>query len=575
MKINLRNILETNDYNNYIKNLYLNIFLSIFEFLSVLSIPLFITALIKPEFFYTNLAHFPIISLLQNLQFSKLVIFLSIFIILIFLIKNLLILLFISLEQKCIKNAKVKLLNRLYNFYVNAPYILHLDRNPETLSRIISRDINYLAIYMSSISALLRDTIALIVVFLILFFTSPKITSITLLFFITTSFFYNKKIKPIIKSRSQKNIVNEKKLIQIINETFFGIRDLKTMSKEKDVIRTFNQNQEEVARNTYIFEILQKVPKIAFETIIVTLLSIITLLFVNLNQNYSEALPKICLFAVCAFRFIPAFNSLILSRTYLRISMPYLTSLNREINFEKNYDYSSFNKNLDEKNFYTNKNNKIVSLQKINFTYPSNGKTSLKNISFDIDKSCTLGITGATGAGKSTLFYIMLGLIRPDSGIVFHYEKNIFNNLELWRKKIGYISQNIFLLDASIKSNITFDFMKQKVDEKRLQMAVEYSGLSLKIKNLEEGLETFVGNNGVKLSGGERQRVAIARAIYRDPEIFFMDEATSALDSKTEEKIIQNLQNNFRSKTKILIAHRETSLKKCDDIKTLENGTIK
>tara|TARA_Y100000294_G_scaffold66671_1_gene63129 strand:- start:36 stop:545 length:510 start_codon:yes stop_codon:yes gene_type:complete len=169
----------------------------------------------------------------------------------------------------------------------------------------------------------------------------------------------------------------------------------------------------------------------------------------------------------------------------------------------------------------------------------------------------------------------MLGLVKPDLGTVFNYQKDIFLNLNEWKKKIGYISQNIFLMDGSIKKNITFSFIESSFDEKKFEKAINLSELKPKIDQLNKGVDTVVGTNGMRLSGGERQRIAIARAIYKDPEIFFMDEATNALDDNTENKIIENLKNNFKNKTRVLIAHRKTSLDKCDEVKTLQNGIIK
>ena len=168
----------------------------------------------------------------------------------------------------------------------------------------------------------------------------------------------------------------------------------------------------------------------------------------------------------------------------------------------------------------------------------------------------------------------MLGLLPPKTGNVFHKGKNIHAEIKNWRNQIGYIAQNIYLLDSTIEKNITFDFLDEKIDKERLKFAIKMASLDEKISELPMGLKTEVRNDGLRLSGGEKQRIALARAIYKNPNIYFMDESTSALDSNTEKKIINNMKENFSSKTIILIAHRKTTIEACDKIINLKNGNI-
>ena len=570
---NLQNILEEKDYLKFKFIFFFNSVLSVFEFVSVISIPIFISILIEPNIFLSKVKNFEILNFLDELSNFDLLVYFSIFIILVFFLKNVALVFFIITEQNQIKRVKTKILQKLFNFYVNAPYLIHLKRSPEVFSRIISYEMNNLDLHMSSLCKLFRDIIALLVIFFVLLYASPLITTLTLLFFILIAFSYSYKIKPIVNSKSKLNLFIQKKLFQVSNETFFGIRDLKTMSKEKDVSKIFEAHQKELANNIFVFKIVESLPKIIFEIIAVVFVLLVTLIL-SINQNYIEILPKISLFAVCAFRFIPALNSIITSRTYLRIAKPYIQSIEKEIQIEKNFMKDNKKNEINKTINLSSKKDKIINLREINFSYPEEKKTSLKDINIEIDKGSTVGITGATGAGKSTLFYIMLGLIRPDKGAVFNYEKNIFNDLKSWREKIGYISQNIFLIDDTIKKNITFNFSGQDIDEEKFEKALHYSEIAKKISELDQGEDTIIGTNGIRLSGGERQRIAIARAIYRDPEIYFMDEATSALDDMTEKKIIDNFNENFKSKTKIIIAHRHTSLESCDSVKKLQKGTI-
>ena len=201
-------------------------------------------------------------------------------------------------------------------------------------------------------------------------------------------------------------------------------------------------------------------------------------------------------------------------------------------------------------------------------------KEILKGVSMSINPGEIHVIMGPNGSGKSTLFHLMLGLIRPKEGDIFYNRESIFNNLNKWREKIGHVSQNVFLLNSSIKNNITFNFLEEAVDSKKLETAINIAQLKKKITSLPNGIDTNVGSGGLKLSGGERQRIALARALYRDPEIYFMDESTNALDVNTEKLILEAIKKDVNDKTVILIAHRKTTLDKCDEVLTLKDGSF-
>jgi ABC-type bacteriocin/lantibiotic exporter with double-glycine peptidase domain len=213
-------------------------------------------------------------------------------------------------------------------------------------------------------------------------------------------------------------------------------------------------------------------------------------------------------------------------------------------------------------------------INNICFSYLDSKIASIQNLSLNINEGDIVGITGPTGSGKSTLFHLMLGLLIPNSGNIFYKKKSIYNDLSSWRRELAYVSQNIYLLDSTIKRNITFNFFNEKIDEKKLDKAIKIAELQETIMSLPYGLESKVGSDGLRLSGGEKQRIAIARAIYMDPNIIFMDESTSALDFDTESKIMKNLKEYFNKKTIVLIAHRKTTIDKCDKVWSLKNGQL-
>ena len=198
----------------------------------------------------------------------------------------------------------------------------------------------------------------------------------------------------------------------------------------------------------------------------------------------------------------------------------------------------------------------------------------LNNASLFVKKGQTVGIIGKTGSGKSTLMQILIGLLKPDSGNVFFEDKNISEDLKGWQQKISYVSQSIFLFDETLRTNITFENEITKIDQENLEKAIEVAELKNKILSLPKGLDENVGTDGIKLSGGEKQRIALARAIYKNKLIIFLDEFTSALDIDTENKIISNLNNSFKDRTLIIIAHRKNIIEKCDVVWELKDGIL-
>jgi ABC-type multidrug transport system fused ATPase/permease subunit len=282
------------------------------------------------------------------------------------------------------------------------------------------------------------------------------------------------------------------------------------------------------------------------------------------------------LLVVGIIRFIPAFNAITLGSYYLKIFSPSIESISKELLEMENNDEKNKIEILSKNNNYPNfaDNNSFLIINNICFSYLDNKIASIQNLSLNINEGNVVGITGPTGSGKSTLFHLMLGLLIPNSGNIFYKKKSIYNDLSSWRREIAYVSQNIYLLDSTIKRNIAFNFFNEKIDDKKLDKAIKIAELEETIMSLPYGLESKVGSDGLRLSGGEKQRVAIARAIYMDPNIIFMDESTSALDTNTESKIMKNLKEYFNKKTIVLIAHRKTTIDKCDKVWSLKDGQL-
>ena len=571
----LSTILSAKELRKFKLILALNFLMFILETLSIISIPLFASTLIDPTLVLNKISFYFPESYFLYLDASNILYISSGFVIISFLLKNLFLLFLLYFQGHFSKDIKISISGKLFNYYVYLPYLEHVEKDPSTLARNITNETQLLNSYLMELAVFIRESSAVLVIFLILIGIQPFITLLVCFLFSLIGLLYLKLVKPFVKNRAEQNQLLSKNIFQIIYETFGSIKDLKILMKEAKIINYFDKDIKIFEKNNFYFSVIARLPKILLELIAVITITVITLIFFNFNQDYSKFFPMLSLLVICVFRFIPAFNSITVSRYYMRLTTPSLNLLSKEIKIidqflDKNLNYSEKNENninkLDKFNYFDIKN--------LSFSYSNNKIVQLNNINMSLKKGSMIGITGKTGSGKSTLFHLMLGLIKPKEGDIFYNGESIFNNLNKWRKKIGYVSQNVFLLNSSIKNNVTFNFLEEAVDSKKLETAINIAQLKKKITSLPNGIDTNVGSGGLKLSGGERQRIALARALYKDPEIYFMDESTSSLDANTEKLILEAIKKDVNDKTVILIAHRKTTLDKCDEVLTLKDGSF-
>tara|TARA_B100000795_G_C22676372_1_gene389939 strand:- start:40 stop:936 length:897 start_codon:yes stop_codon:yes gene_type:complete len=283
------------------------------------------------------------------------------------------------------------------------------------------------------------------------------------------------------------------------------------------------------------------------------------------NTGLVDVLPSLALFGAAAFRILPSINRILNSSQLLRFSIPNISRLYNEFQI-------IIPKNTNSKSSKKIKFKKQISLKNVTFTYPESNKKILDNCSLNVYAGECLGIIGASGAGKSTLVDNILGLFIPNSGKITVDGQDIQNNMRSWQDQIGYVSQNLFLMDTTITSNVAFGIPPEKINIKSVKKALKMAQLDEFVSLLPDGMDTVLGERGVKLSGGQRQRIGIARALYHNPSVIILDEATNALDSKTEIEVMKSVLSLKGSKTIIMIAHRLSTLKKCDRIFRVSAG---
>lgn len=558
--------------------LLLNSVMFILEGVSLISIPIFASILIDSSYIFDKFEILKNNSYLAVLEHNQLIILFGSIVIISFVVKNVFLIFLTIFQGNFQRKIKSNIAEKLFRYYINMPYLLHLDKNPAYLSRYVSTEIANLNTYLVNFILHFRELITIFVILILLIFSSPGFILLIFFVFGLIGLLFLKIIKSFINLRAKKNIKLGKNLTETIYETFGSIKDIKVQMKENKVIDYFKKDFHQLENNNYYFFIIEKLPKIILEFLAISILVLISVFFINkVNNDITEILPVLSLILVSIFRFLPAFNAVTVSRYYMRLTKPSVEIIVDEIN-KSSIITESQNFSDNEKNYDLDKN-RYLEVKDLSFSYDNKSSRPLKNINFEIKKGEFIGITGKTGSGKSTLFLMLMGLLKPEGGVVSHYGQNINKDIRIWKKKLGYVSQNIFLLNGSLKKNILLNFDNsddEKCNYEILNQCIEIAELKPKIDSLQYGLDTYIGINGSKLSGGEKQRLAIARVLYRDPEIILMDESTNALDEKTEDKILNNLRSEtLNKKTILIISHRKNTLNKCDKVLNLDLGEIK
>jgi len=570
----IRITLSEKKFNKYRIFLLINLFNFFLEFISLSSIPIFVASIASPDLLI-NKIDFINEKFNYNFKFdSYLIQYSAALVCFTFYLKNLFLGITIFFENKFYKVVKEDLKKSFFDYYVKMPYLEHTNINPAEMVRNTLIDIDGAVAYMENINTMLRGLMALIVILFLMVIVNKINAFIIFIFFLLLLLIYLRKIKPKIRFWASRNQKISKTLIKILYETFGSIKDIKILSKEDEVNSRFSERIHEYEKNNFFTQLTKKLPRIILEIITITILVLISLIYLMFTNDIKNLFSLLSVYAVLAVRFIPAFNSVVAGYGYLRIHLPRLENVANEVKkikdskiFKaKEIEYKSFNKNFEKDYLY---------IDNISFTYPNGKLKSLNNISFSIPQGTIVGISGPTGSGKTTLFHSLLGLVYPQKGNIFFKGKSIFKNINDWRKETGHISQNIFLLDDSIRKNISFDLIGNQENKENLEQVIEIAQLKDKVSQLSNGIDTKVGVDGLQLSGGERQRVAIARTLYKNPNIIFMDESTSALDEKTEELILSKLIETYKGKTIIIVTHRMKTLKYCDKTYTLHKGILK
>ena len=459
---------------------------------------------------------------------------------------------------------------RLVAGFLNQPYSWFLNRHSADLGKTILSEVSLVISHgiKPIMNLITYSTITLMLVTLLVL-VDPKLSIIVgLTLGIAYSIIY-KFTRSFLKRIGEERMRANEERFKIITEAFGAAKEIKVSNLEQIYTQRFSKPAKTAARHAASAQLISNLPKYALEAIAFGGMVLMVLYLISRSGTLVEALPIISLYAFAGYRLMPAIQQIYVSISQLRYIGSSLDSLYDDLK-----DMKKFNDN-SENNFFPLK--KEIKLNNVNFNYPNSQRTTLKNINLIIPSRATVGLVGSTGSGKTTLVDIILGLFVPNSGNLLVDGQIITkNNIRSWQKSIGYVPQQIFLADDTVAANIAFGKEKKEINQKDVELASKVANLHEFVdKELPQSYNTTIGERGVRLSGGQRQRIGIARALYHKPQVLILDEATSALDNLTEQAVMQAVHNLGKDITIILIAHRLSTVKKCDKIFLLEKGQLK
>ena len=529
-------------------------------------------AIIFDPTFINQLNPYQSLDFIKDYHHAELIFFIGLIMVGIFILKfifllisNFFILSFATSEQAKIQKMLVKgMLNQSYeNFLISS--------SGDNLSSVANFSGNYREV-LQAILQIISNSIVIIAVCAFLGLSSLStlviLISLMMLIFGIYNFIFAKRIH----SYGENYMDGARRMIQGTTEIANGLKEIKTLGKEDFFIKLVRNSTEKVRKSSLRLNFLSIIPRNLIEVILIVF--IVSIVFLNLdnNMNLSATLSMLGIFTAGMVRVAPLISQLQICWNTIVYGQEAINKLATILeNQLKDQNYSNFKEIVSP--LSGDKAFSSLKLNNITYTYPGSDLKSINDITFQVNKGDFIGLIGPSGAGKTSLINVILGFLKPSSGTVEFNDCNISDSISLWRQYCAYLPQDIFLIDGTLKENITFE-NKGNINLELINNAIELSRLSSFISNLPHGIETQVGDKGVRLSGGQKQRVAIARAIYHQRELLILDESTSALDSVTEKEVMEELIGLRNEKTIIAIAHRITTLKECNKIFKLNAGKL-
>ena len=503
---------------------------------------------------------------LNKYNYSTILLVLIIFI---FFIKTLVMIFFIYFKNKFVYDLKASLSSRLYKRLSFSDYNYFLNTNSSIIINYLSKEIDEFISLIDSGITFFTETIIITGLLIFVVWYEP-LSIYAMIFFGLFSMLIYLNTRNTIETWGNKRQYHDSLRATSINEIVDGIKEIKLSQKENYFLKKFNIHNYGSSQISRKISTVVQIPRILLEFMGVFAIIILIFSLKLYGTTNEETLIIVGILAAISFRVLPSLNRILNTGQSLKFGKAVVLLIYDLIfNLEVKKVINSEEKSNSLNNF------KELNIKDLNFSYGSSDNKIIKGLNIKISTGEMIGIMGKTGGGKTTLLNILCGIIEPKSGNILVNNQNIFNNIGQWQKIISYVPQSTFLIDDTIKNNIALGIENPNINIEKVKFSLEQSGLKFFIDNLSNGLETIIGERGIKLSGGQKQRLGIARALYNNSEILILDEITSSLDEKTESDIVEEIKKFVPQKTIIMVSHKANTLKHCNKIYEFKNGNLK
>ena len=538
------------------------------ETLTLSLIQPFIMILTDPQIIYSNRILNFFYTLLGFTSITPFLAFLAIVIAAVYILRGLYVYFFAHMQNKFIATNTAILSNTLLIHTLKRPYLYHANNNPSKLQALVIRTAERLYMCINNSLQLLIDASMTLFILIFLMISSLYMTLVVLFFAAICSLVYFKIFKGQIKSSGEEE---ERGMVQInksVMQALHGVKEIKVSQSEKFFTDKFKAIRLETVKFKTKLQSMRQLPRLFMESLCFSGAFLVVAAIIFAGVDVQDLLPQLGVFMLAAFKMFPAISRILTSTTQIMRQSATIHTVYNVLYEKDKYDSES-----------TEPTDVLVSqdivVSNLTFKYPRAKKSVLYNVSLTIPHNKSIAFVGPSGVGKSTLVDIILGILQPQEGIVTYDGISIHHAFESWIKKVGYVPQSIYLMDDTLVANVAFGIDKHKIDESKVWIALEQAQLKEFVETLPEGLQTQVGERGVRLSGGQRQRIGIARALYSNPNILVFDEATSSLDNETEEAVMSAIRGLKGKKTVIIVAHRLSTIEHCDIVFKVDKRRVR
>lgn len=548
-------------------------------FLEVIGVSLMlplITAIMQPDIIITNKYIAFVCRLLDLHSHRTFVIICIIAVICIFIFKDFFLMMEYYLQARFVYNNQFATQQKILSGFLNRPYEFFVGVESGEILRVIQSDVTNTYVLLTTLLGMFTESVVALAISITIFVIDPLMTTFVVVMMAFAVIFISKLIKPILKRKGEERHIHYSLMYKWILQSIIGIKEVKVGSKEEFFKANF-----EISGRKYISaekwsNVFSNIPRLIIEMVSVCSTLAFIAFMIYKGKEIETLVPTLGAFAMAAMKLMPSANRIVAAINQMVFQEPSLDKLLIDIKLfeEDELRYADYRKDISEKLVkgltITNK----IELKDIVYHYQNSDELILDKANMIIPVGKSIGIVGASGAGKTTVVDILLGLLLAKEGEVLADDVNVMEHYSEWLSNIGYIPQSIFMLDDDIKSNVAFGVKKEDQDEERVWEALKEAQLEDFVRGLKDGIHTQIGERGMRLSGGQKQRIGIARALYSNPAVLVFDEATSALDSETEAAVMSSINGLHGKKTMIIIAHRLQTIKECDMVYRVGDGKI-